>query len=75
MTAEDGSVLPMFHPGYLDRYTKGRKALLGAEVWDIFTTSSDPEELETKLVAAYEKAKDAVDKKTAMVEKHGEGKV
>lgn len=61
VTMEDGNLVPPFLPGYLDNYVKRQESTLGKKVYHIFSASSDQEEMESKLVAAYEEAKNAIE--------------
>jgi hypothetical protein len=69
VTTEDGKQLPPFLPGYLTNYIRTQKARFGDEVFDIFSTSKDQNELETKIVAAYDRVRENIERQQAKVKR------
>ena len=62
-------MVPPFRPKHMEKYAKTKKLVLGHEAFDIFGTAKDQTELETKLVAAYDKARDEIERQAAKVER------
>ena len=50
-------------------YTLYARIQFGDEVYDIFSTSKDQNELESKIVAAYDKVHEAIEKRREHVKK------
>mmetsp|Transcript_18780 Transcript_18780/g.40683 ORF Transcript_18780/g.40683 Transcript_18780/m.40683 type:complete len:211 (+) Transcript_18780:109-741(+) len=67
LTLEGGELVLPFNPGYLENFIKTSKARFGDEVFEIFSTSVDQKELETKIVAAYDKVKHNIEKQKEKV--------
>ncbi|KAL3816356.1 hypothetical protein ACHAXA_000434 [Cyclostephanos tholiformis] len=67
LTYEGGGLIPPFQKDYLENYIKNQKAKFGDEVFDIFTTSKDQKELEMKIVAAFDRVKENIDRQREKV--------
>lgn len=69
LTQEGGKLIPPFRPGYIEEFTRNQKSRLGHEAFDIFSTAQDQSELEIKLVAAYDKVLEDIEKQKTRVER------
>lgn len=72
LTLEGGKFVNPFNPKYLEIFSRTQKAKFGDEVFDIFSTSADQTELETKIVAAYDRVKSNIERQTEKVSRIGE---
>jgi len=71
LTMEDGEFVPAFQKGYLDRYAKSQKAQFGDKVFEIMSTCTDQQDMETQIVAAFDKVKESIEKQRAKIERAG----
>jgi len=71
LTMADGELVPPFQKGYLERYTKTQKAQFGDKVFEIMSTCTDQQDMETQIVAAFDKVKDNIEKQRAKMERAG----
>ena len=69
VTLEGGKMVPPFQKNYLAKYTKSRKARFGDAVFDIMDSVTDQQEMETKIVEAFESVKNDINKQKAKIEK------
>lgn len=69
LTEDGGGLVSPFKPGYLDGFIRKQKAIFGDEVYDIFSTSKDQRELETRIVAAFDRVKGNIDRQKAKLER------
>ncbi|KAL7516066.1 hypothetical protein ACHAWX_001124 [Stephanocyclus meneghinianus] len=69
VTLEGGKMVPPFQKNYLEKYTKSRKARFGDAVFDIMDSVTDQQEMETKIVQAFESVKNDIHKQKAKIEK------
>eukprot|EP00581_Thalassiosira_minuscula_P027737 CAMPEP_0183749802 /NCGR_PEP_ID=MMETSP0739-20130205/501_1 /TAXON_ID=385413 /ORGANISM="Thalassiosira miniscula, Strain CCMP1093" /LENGTH=211 /DNA_ID=CAMNT_0025985651 /DNA_START=19 /DNA_END=654 /DNA_ORIENTATION=- len=67
LTMEGGDFVPLFQPGYLKAYIRSQKARFGDEVFDIFSNCTDQNELETKIVEAFDRVKANIERQTEKV--------
>mmetsp|Transcript_7615 Transcript_7615/g.11900 ORF Transcript_7615/g.11900 Transcript_7615/m.11900 type:complete len:198 (-) Transcript_7615:220-813(-) len=71
LTMADGTLVPPFQTGYLERYSKSQKAQFGDKVFTIMSTCADQQEMETKIVSAFDQVKENIEKQRAKMERAG----
>ncbi|KAL7450806.1 hypothetical protein ACHAWC_002659, partial [Mediolabrus comicus] len=71
LTLENGDLVPAFQPGYLERFTKTQKAQFGDQVFAIMSTCTDQQDMETQIVAAFDKVKENIERQRAKMERAG----
>jgi cold shock CspA family protein len=69
VTSEGGDLIPPFNPGYLRNYTRIQKARFGDEVFDIISTAQNQEEMETKIVEAFDRVKHNIERQQAKIQR------
>jgi len=57
---EDGSIIPLYRPDFVERRTKTIKSRLGFEVYDILSGGGDEELVAQKIAGAYTSARDNI---------------
>merc|ERR1711862_22159 len=67
ITMEGGALVPQFMPGYLDQCIRRHKAMFGDKVYEIMSTSTDQQEMETRIVEAFDDVKERIEKTEAKV--------
>lgn len=72
LTLEGGELVPPFQPGYLERFMKAQKARFGDEVFAIMDSVTDQQEMETKIVEAFEKCKSNIERQKVKIERASE---
>ena len=60
-------MVPPFQPGYIKNYIRTQKARFGDEVFEIFSNSTDQNDLETKIVEAYDRVKENIERQEQKV--------
>ncbi|KAL7467471.1 hypothetical protein ACHAXS_007720 [Conticribra weissflogii] len=69
LTLEGGEKVAPFSSKYIERFERTQKAKFGDEVFDIMSTSSDQHEMESKIVAAFERVRERIESKKSYVDK------
>mmetsp|Transcript_24152 Transcript_24152/g.29738 ORF Transcript_24152/g.29738 Transcript_24152/m.29738 type:complete len:176 (+) Transcript_24152:126-653(+) len=60
VTYEDGSLVPVYREGFLEKRSRGTKTRLGVTVYDILTEGGDEEVMAQKIAEAYTSARDDI---------------
>ena len=69
ITLEGGKIVPPFHDGYLENYTRVQKARFGDEVFEIMSTSTNQEEMESRIVEAFDGVKERIERQEGRVKR------
>lgn len=70
LTFEGGEMVPPIKGVYFNRYESIQKAKFGDNVFDIMSTSVDQQEMEIKIVEAFERARENIERHKARMEKN-----
>mmetsp|Transcript_9439 Transcript_9439/g.13937 ORF Transcript_9439/g.13937 Transcript_9439/m.13937 type:complete len:208 (+) Transcript_9439:33-656(+) len=71
LTMADGELVPAFQKGYFERYIKTQKAQFGDRVFQIMSTCTDQQDMETQIVSAFDQVKENIEKQRAKMERAG----
>mmetsp|Transcript_31082 Transcript_31082/g.65028 ORF Transcript_31082/g.65028 Transcript_31082/m.65028 type:complete len:233 (+) Transcript_31082:56-754(+) len=63
LTLKGGEKVAPFSSKYFERFERSQKARFGDEVFEIMSTSSDQHEMESKIVAAFERVRERIESK------------
>mmetsp|Transcript_19322 Transcript_19322/g.45224 ORF Transcript_19322/g.45224 Transcript_19322/m.45224 type:complete len:201 (-) Transcript_19322:1146-1748(-) len=73
ITLEGGKIVPPFNDGYLENFTRVQKARFGDEVFEIMSTSIDQEEMESRIVEAFDGVKARIERQEGRVKRSKDG--
>ena len=69
VTLEGGKLFPPFHEEHIEKFIKVQKAKFGDSMYDIMDSATMESEMEKKIVEAYEKCVDSIEKEKRRVQK------
>ena len=72
ITLEGGKIVPPFVDGYIESFTRTQKARFGDEVFEIMSTSTNQEEMELRIVEAFDGVKGRIERMEGKVERFKE---